>query len=224
MKPTNLFLLLLLAFSISTFAQTEKKSISLKNDKSITQVQVNASEENYKGKNALKVSGKGSDSEEQFVKINNLDFKDGIIDVELSGNPGEGASGQARGFVGIAFRINDDNSKFECFYLRPTNGRADDQLRRNHSTQYISFPDFPWHKLREQFPGKYESYVDLEPGEWTKVRIEVRGDKAKLFVHNQPQPVLIINDLKLGTDAHGSIGLWIGPGTDARFTNLSVTK
>src|SRR5262249_46884312 len=155
-------------------------------------------------------------SEEQFAKINDLDFKDGVIEVDLSGNPGPGAGDGARGFVGVAFRINNDQSKFECIYLRPTNGRADDQLRRNHSTQYISFPDFPWFKLREQFPGKYESYVDLVSGEWTKVRIEVRGDKAKLFVHDNPQPVLIINDLKLGADAHGGIGLWIGPGTEAR--------
>jgi hypothetical protein len=205
-------------------AAFSQKRIPLKNDKGITPVQVNVSEENYKGKSALKVTSSGNTSEEQLVKINDLDFKDGTIEIELSGNPGAGASDQARGFVGIAFRINDDHSKFECIYLRPTNGRADDQLRRNHSTQYISFPDFPWFKLREQFPGKYESYVDLVSGEWTKVRIDVKGDKAKLFVHDNPQPVLLINDLRLGTDAHGTIGLWIGPGTDARFANLVVTK
>jgi hypothetical protein len=44
--------------------------------------------------------------------------------------------------------------------LRPTNGRADDQVRRNHSTQYISYPDFPWYRLREETPGMYESYSD----------------------------------------------------------------
>jgi len=223
MKPTNLFPVVVLVFAVGLSAHAQKKSVLLKNDKSITPVQVNVSEETYKGKNALKVTSKG-DTEEQFVKINDLDFKDGVIEVELSGNPGEGASDQARGFVGIAFHIANDNSKFECIYIRPTNGRADDQLRRNHSTQYISAPDFPWYKLREQFPGKYESYVDLVSGEWTKLRIEVKGDKAKLFVHDNPQPALIINDLKMGATANGSIGLWIGPGTDARFTNLSVSK
>ena len=91
-----------------------------------------------------------------------------------------------------------DAAKYECFYLRPTNGRADDQVRRNHSTQYISYPDFPWQRLRKEFPEKYESYVDLVPGEWTKVKIEVRGDKARLYVHDAPQPVLVVNDLKQG--------------------------
>jgi hypothetical protein len=224
MKPINLFLSSALFISALAFAQAQKNPVPLKSDKGVTAIQVNVSEETYKGKNALKVTSNGSTSEEQLVKINDLDFKDGVIEIDLSGNPGEGASDQARGFVGIAFRINEDHSKFECIYLRPTNGRADDQLRRNHSTQYISFPDFPWFKLREQFPGKYESYVDLVSGEWTKVRIEIKGDKAKLFVHDDPQPVLIINDLKMGSDAHGSIGLWIGPGTDARFANLVVTK
>ncbi|HTH54596.1 MAG TPA: hypothetical protein VL728_01035 [Cyclobacteriaceae bacterium] len=224
MKPIQLLFAAILILSASVFAQAQKKVIALKNDKTITPIQVNVAEETYKGKTALKVTSKGSASEEQLIIVNDVDFKDGSIEIDLSGNPGEGASDQARGFVGLAFRINNDHSKFECIYLRPTNGRADDQLRRNHSTQYISYPDFPWFKLREQFPGKYESYVDLVAGDWTKVRIEVKGDKAKLFVHDNPQAVLLINDLKLGADAHGSIGLWIGPGTDARFTNLAVTK
>ena len=86
----------------------------------------------------------------------------------------------ARGFTGVAFRISPDAAKFELFYLRPTNGRADDQERRNHSAQYDSFPDYPWFRLRKETPGKYESYVDLVPGEWTKVKISVSGVKASV--------------------------------------------
>lgn len=66
----------------------------------------------------------------------------------MTGEPSPTAKSTApRGFVGVAFRVNLDASKdapkYECFYLRPTNGRADDQVRRNHSTQYISYPAFP---------------------------------------------------------------------------------
>src|SRR5438128_8445754 len=46
----------------------------------------------------------------------------------------------ARGFIGIAFRVRGD--RYEYIYLRPTNGRADDQVRRNHSTQYSAHPSF----------------------------------------------------------------------------------
>ena len=130
----------------------------------------------------------------------------------------------ARGFVGVAFRVAEDRKKFECLYLRPTNGRADDQVRRNHSAQYISFPEYPWARSRKETPEKYESYVDLEPGVWTKVRITVRGEQARLYVHGNAQPTLLVNDLKLGAAAKGAVALWIGPGTEAHFANLRITK
>ena len=111
---------------------------------------------------------------------------------------------------------------FECIYLRPTNGRAEDQVRRNHSTQYFSFPDFPWPRLRKEAPGKYESYVDLVPGEWTTVKIEVRGLQSRLYAHGAEQPCLVVNDLKLG-ETKGTVALWIGPGTEAHFSNLRIS-
>jgi len=162
-----------------------------------------------------------------LVILTKTEFQDGVIELELTGEPGPNAGGGARGFVGVAFRVFPDAAKdalkYECFYLRPTNGRADDQVRRNHSVQYISFPDFPWQRLRKEFPEKYESYVDLVPGEWTKVKIEVRGDKARLYVHDSQQPVLVVDDLKHGR-GQGQIALWIGPGTVAHFADLRVTK
>ena len=66
------------------------------------------------------------------------------------------------------------------------------------SAQYISFPEFPWMRLRKETPEKNESYVDLEPDAWTKVKIEVQGDQARLFVHGSAQPTLIVKDLKHG--------------------------
>jgi len=99
---------------------------------------------------------------------------------------------------------------------------ADDQLRRNHSTQYISFPDWPWQRLREQSPGAYESYTDLETGAWTRIKIVVRDSHASLYVNGASQPALIINDLKLG-NSEGSIALWIDHGTEGYFSNLRVS-
>jgi hypothetical protein len=149
-------------------------------------------------------------------------FQDGSIEVELAGKPAAGAFAGARGFVGIAFRVQNGGSKYEVVYLRPTNGRADDMARRNHSTQYVSEPDWPWDRLRKESPGVYESYVDLEAGAWTRYKIVVKGTRAELFVDQASQPCLIVKDLKLG-DAAGAVALWIGPGTDAYFTGLKVT-
>ena len=99
-----------------------------------------------------------------------------------------GAAGGARGFVGIAFRLQADRKTYDAFYLRPTNGRADDQERRNHAAQYIARPEWPWDRLRKETPSRYEAYVDLLPGTWTKIRIEVRGERARLYVHDNEQP------------------------------------
>jgi hypothetical protein len=160
-------------------------------------------------------------ADESMVILRGSEFKDGTIEAEVAGTPRAGAAPDIRGFLGIAFRVHDQAKKFECFYLRMTNGRSDDQLRRNHSAQYESSPDFPWHKLREEKPGMYESYVDLEPGAWTKIKIVVEGVKARLYVNGASQPCLVVNDLKLG-ETSGAVALWVGDSTDAYFSNLRI--
>ena len=207
-------------------AQTGKLKYTLTDTIHLKAANVGMQPALFKGKKSVKVydAAPGADTELRIAKLSDTAFHNGTIEVELAGEPMKNSGEGARGFVGIAFRVDKANEKFECFYLRPTNGRADDQVRRNHSTQYISFPEFPWYKLRKEFPEKYESYVDLEPGKWTKVKIEVQGNTAKLFVHDAAQPVLIVSDLKHGEGLRGSIGLWVGPGTEAHFRNLIVSK
>lgn len=162
--------------------------------------------------------------DEQLAIIEGVQFGNGTIEAEIAGAPRAGAGEGARGFVGIAFRLQSDLRTYDAFYLRPTNGRADDQVRRNHSVQYISHPDWPWFRLRKETPEKYEAYVDLVPATWTKVRIEVQGTQARLYVHDQPQPTLVVSDLKTGATATGGVALWIDVGTEAHFRNLSVTQ
>jgi len=160
-------------------------------------------------------------AEETIAILPDSNFKDGVIETEIAGSPRPDAPMEMRGFVGIAFRVQPHGSSFECFFLRPTNGRADDQLRRNHSTQYVSHPDYPWYRLREEYPGLYESYTDLVTGEWTKIKIVVSGIHAELYVNGAEQPCLIVNDLKLG-GTEGKIALWVGAGTEAHFSNVLV--
>jgi len=221
------FQILLVAMFLAgyVYAQTAV-TVSLDSVKDQKMRNVKAEQAQHKGRKALRVTDATSPNtsdDDRLLILAGTDFKNGTIEVELSGETLPIASTTARGFVGIAFHVLNGGDKFECFYLRPTNGRADDQVRRNHSTQYISHPDFPWEKLRTESPGKYESYVDLVPGEWTKVKIEVSGTTAKLYVHGASQPTLIVNDLRLG-ESGGAIGLWVGPGTLAHFSNLRVSK
>jgi hypothetical protein len=171
----------------------------------------------------------GSIEPETFVRVDRLDFSSGTIEIEVAASPAEGSYPGARGFVGIAFRVqaSDDATApqtYDAFYLRPTNGRAEDQERRNHAVQYISHPAWTWSRLRRETPSRYEAYVDLVPDAWTSIRIEVRGSQARLFVHGQSQPTLIVNDVKSGPAAAGGVALWIGPGTVAHFRNLVVRQ
>jgi hypothetical protein len=161
--------------------------------------------------------------EPTFVRINNTNFKNGIIEVEVLSRLLPTASQTDRGFIGLAFRINDMNSKFEALYLRPTNGRAEDQVRRNHSIQYFSFPDYKYERLRKEDPEKYESYADMGLNEWIKMKIEIEGSQALLFLNNNKQPSLIVNDLKQGADGSGAVGLFVDVGTDGYFRNLKIT-
>jgi len=174
----------------------------------------------YQGKNAVKIVEDGTvPNGEAYAIVKGPDFHDGTIDVQVAGRPAPGVGEGARGFIGIAFRLRD--GRFEVVYLRPTNGRADDQVRRNHSTQYSSFPDFDFARSRKEAPEKYESYVDLEPGVWTPFRLVIQGTTARLFVHGAAQPSLVVNDLKLGA-ASGAIALWVGPGTEGYFSGLTI--
>jgi hypothetical protein len=159
-----------------------------------------------------------------FAFVPGLDFHDGAIEVDVAGTPLSNAPPGARGFIGLAFRIDTEGGTFACegFYVRPTNGRAEDQVRRNHSTQYFSYPGYDFDRLRQEAPGRYESYADLVPGEWTHLRVEVSGSTARFYVGTAAQPVLIVNDLKCGPDAHGTVGLFVDSGTDGHFRNLSV--
>jgi hypothetical protein len=174
----------------------------------------------YQGKHGVKIVEDGTVANgEAYAVVTGPEFHDGTIEVEMAGRPAAGAFEAARGYVGIAFRLRD--GRFEYVYLRPTNGRADDQVRRNHSTQYSSFPDFDFARSRKEAPEKYESYVDLEPGAWTPFRLVVQGTTARLFIHGAAQPCLIVNDLKLG-DGSGAVALWIGPATEGYFSGLTI--
>lgn len=127
-----------------------------------------------------------------------------------------------RGFIGVSFHVSADGSRSEDMYLRPDNGRDEDQLRRNHAVQYASTPEYPWHRLRKEAPGQYEAYVDLQPGVWTPMRVKVSGTRAELYVNGAEQPTLIVRDLKHGPGT-GLVALWAHRTTEAYFRNLVIS-
>ena len=149
-------------------ARSQAKTYALEGTGGLTLHNVTATAVTHEGKRGVRVMGLPiAQPVEALAVIDGTDFTSGVIEAEMAGAPAAGAPEGARGFVGIAFRVQPDMKTYDAFYLRPTNGRANDQVRRNHSVQYISHPDWPWMRLRQESPKKYESYVDLVPGAWT---------------------------------------------------------
>src|SRR5260370_8019643 len=89
-----------------------------------------------------------------FAFVPGLDFHDGTIEVDIAGSVLPTALTGARGFIGVPFRIDEAGGSFssEGFYIRPANGRSEDQVRRNHSTQYFSYPGYHLAPLPPQPP------------------------------------------------------------------------
>lgn len=151
------------------------------------------------------------------VWLEGSDFSDGVIAVDVRGR-----DVLQRSFVGMAFHREDDRT-FDAVYLRPFNFRAGDPVRRQHAVQYVSFPDFDWHRLRMLYPEEFENPVDpsIEPTAWVPLRIVVSGPTIRVYVGPATSPTLEVR--KLGAYDRGMIGLWTGDESNGDFANLRIT-
>jgi hypothetical protein len=158
-----------------------------------------------------------------YARLEGLDdFENGTIEVKMYSqiqNPSPFAG--AAGFIGLYYRIQDDNSAFESIYLRPKVGRSDNQLYRNHTVQYFAYPNFKFDTLRAPF--KYEGSAPVALNEWITMRIEVNGESAEMFINNLKYSSFIV-DKMLGKSKKGSIGLFVDIATIGYFKDLKVTK
>lgn len=159
-----------------------------------------------------------------FIKVKGLDFVNGTIEVKvLSRIQDPSPFEMARGFIGVAFRINESISSFEAIYLRPSLGRARNQFSRNHSIQYFSYPDFKFDTLRKSSPGMYETAAPIALNEWITMRIEINGQQVELFLNNAKYSNFIVDKMK-GNNNSGGIALWVDIGTIGYFKDLKITK
>lgn len=162
--------------------------------------------------------------EPTFARLSNLDFENGVIEVKMFSQIQDSSPFQsAQGFIGVAYRINDDNSAYESIYLRPRVGRSDNQLARNHTVQYYAYPDFKFDRLRKEAEGKYETTAPVDIKEWITMRIEVNGEKAYMFINDAKYSTFVVNKMK-GKTTQGAIGLWVDIGTIGYFKDLKITK
>lgn len=152
------------------------------------------------------------------------DFENGTIEVMMYSqlqNPAP-YSGIA-GFIGMVFRVPENDSSFESIYIRPKVGRINNQLFRNHTVQYISYPYYKFDTLRKIAPFRYEGSAPVALNEWIKMRIEVNGETAEMFINDAKYSTFVVDKL-LGVKRKGGIGLYVDIGTIGYFKNLKVTK
>ena len=174
----------------------------------------------YQGRKAIRLTT-APEKEEVFAFLKGAGLGDGTIEADIAIKRTVPPGVRMPGFVGIAFRARADASHYDMFYLRPGNSHSEDQAMRNHSLQYVAAPGFDWYRLRRQWPWIYEAYTDLQPDGWNRVKIEVQGRTARLFVNGSEDPSLVIQGLK-GEDLQGGIALWGYAGEEAYFSNVSV--
>jgi len=144
--------------------------------------------------------------------VEGAEFANGVIELDLRGQ-----DVQQQSFLGVAFH-GVDGTVYDSIYFRPFNFRAEDPARRVRAVQYVSHPDFPWNKLREQHPGKYEAGAipAPDPNRWFHARIEVARPKVRVFIGDSKQPSLVVD--QLSQRGNGRVGLWGG----GDFANLRI--
>ena len=145
-------------------------------------------------------------------------FVEGTIELDVRGEDVQGMS-----FVGVAFGVQDD-STYEAVYLRPFNFRTPDTARAKRAAQYVSQPAYPWQKLRQESPGKYEQPVRPvpDPTSWVRVRLVVTRTQLSVYANGGDDPDLVVT--RLGDVKPGAVALWVGNNSRGDFANLTIVS
>ena len=110
------------------------------------------------------------------IWLDGFEFTNGTIKFDVKGKstPPQGS------FVGIAFRVKDQ-ATYDSVYFRPFNFRAAETERRAHAVQYISHPEWPWYRLREERTGQYEQPIHPAPDgdEWLRSKFLSTSERSR---------------------------------------------
>lgn len=228
-------IILLLSATLSAFCQNQqiklkKQTFELHN--------VTGSIVDFQGKKVLKIERdlkslpfdanrlEATVDEKHYARLVGLDdFENGTIEVKMYSQIQDPSPyPPAAGFIGLYYRIKEDDSEFESIYLRPKVGRINNQMARNHAVQYFSYPDFKFQTLRDKFPaGSFEGSAPVMLNEWITMRLEINGETAEMFINDLKYSSFIVNKM-LGKNKKGYVGLYVDIATTGYFKDLKVTK
>ncbi len=140
--------------------------------------------------------------------VKDLDFRDGVVDLDVS-------TPAVRGFFGIEFRISGEGATAEYVYLRQHKSGASDAMQYTP----VLNTGFNW----QLYNGAgFTGAVDIPKDVWFHVRLEVTGAQARLFVKDMEKPALVMDDLKSGNQK-GQLALNVLIG-ETYFSNIEVRQ
>jgi hypothetical protein len=123
--------------------------------------------------------------------LNDVTFTDGIIEVDI-------AMDGRRCFPGIVFRAASDADS-EIFYIRPHRPK-----NYSHALQYT--PRFSGLTGWQLYSGQgFTAGADIPLDRWVKIKLEIKGSRARIYFDDMQAPALVIPNLIRGT-AGGYIG------------------
>lgn len=139
-------------------------------------------------------------------------FRDGTIEADICGAGRDD-------YQGIIFRaapeaLSSRNFDGEIIYFRPF-------FANNDKPHYPAIQYFATQRdgdARRMFASR-EVDPKIPKDEWFHVRIEVKGNEAKVFLNANAQPVLVITKLSSGR-TEGLVGFW---GWNGRLANPKIT-
>ncbi len=140
--------------------------------------------------------------------LKDIAFENGVIEVDV-------AVDGRRCFPGIAFRKRDEKN-LELFYIRPHKPKMPDALQYTPVSNGLS----SW----QLYNGRgFTAAADFPYGEWIHIRLEVLGDRARVYLGDEDTPALVVNDLRHGL-SKGGVGLRAPAGGQVHFANFEVRE
>jgi sugar lactone lactonase YvrE len=138
--------------------------------------------------------------------LDGVEFSNGVIEVDI-------AVDGRRAYPGINFRMQSP-AAYERLYVRPHRaGLYPDAIQYTPVINRIA----GW----QLYSGEgFTASAEIEENQWTRLRIEVLGTRAKVYWGDMVTPALEINELQHGISS-GTIGLMCQRDGSAYFSNFT---
>jgi hypothetical protein len=134
------------------------------------------------------------ESVDLIAPVAGVDLLDGVVEIDMA------LTGE-RGFHGVAWRVQDDES-YESFYVRPHQVRNPDSVQYNPVFNGVA----SWQLYHAE--GAWAA-IAFPIGDWFTVRVVFAGARAEVFVGDMDRPALEIPELKRPLAA-GRVAIQIG--------------